>query len=119
MKSQDVSSEMYHGELGSEEEGECCPIGEVGGGRTNSAKEEKNQGPEAGPGHTTQARTDERDADPKSGMADSLAGMLRLRAVRKVTREAQNGGPGGEGGKVHRWVLNTESEHPAARENRG
>lgn len=114
-----VSRNLRRREGGNEEGEECCPIGDVGGGRTSSAKEEKNQGREAGPGHTTQARTDERDTDLKSGMADSLAGMLRLRGVRKVTREAQNGGPGGQGGKIHWWVLNTQSEHPAAREHGG
>lgn len=55
------------------------------------------QGPVAAPEHTTETRLGWLGTDPKSGVAASTEGIFRLRGVRRVPREAPNGGPDREG----------------------
>lgn len=63
--------------------------------------------------------------DPKSGVADSMEGISKLRGVREVPREAQNRGPDREGVQgplvsienLNRTSRGQRGANPATREN--
>lgn len=68
----------------------CCPTGKMGREGSHLAKEDKHQGPEAGPEYIAKTRIDWLGMDPTSSVAESMGERVRLRGVSKVPREDPN-----------------------------